>query len=100
VAERRSWLARVLGRQPPGLPGPLAAAQQRAASHFDRHSVWLHNSVRAGVGLGLAVLIASLTGAQHSFWVVLGALSVLRSNAFSTGQNAVRGLVGTVAGFA
>ena len=100
AAERRSWLERLLGRRPPaGLPGPLASAQQRAASHFERHSVWLHNSLRGGAGLGLAVLIASLTGAQHSFWVVLGALSVLRSNALSTGQNALRGLLGTVAGF-
>jgi hypothetical protein len=36
---------------------------------------------------------------QHSFWVVLGTLSVLRSNALNTGQNVVRGLAGTVAGF-
>jgi hypothetical protein len=100
AAERRSWLARALGREPAQRARSLAAAQERAASHIDRGSVWLHNSLRGGVALGLAVLIASLTGAQHSFWVVLGALSVLRSNAFSTGQNAVRGLAGTVAGFA
>ena len=37
----------------------------------------------------------NLTGVQHSFWVVLGTLSVLRSNALSTGQNIVRGLLGT-----
>ncbi len=36
---------------------------------------------------------------QHSFWVVLGALSVLRSNALSIGQNVLRGLLGTVVGF-
>jgi len=40
------------------------------------------------------VLVASLIGAEHSFWVILGSLSVLRSNALSTGQNAVRGLLG------
>ena len=33
------------------------------------------------------MLVANLTGVQHSFWVVLGTLSVLRSNALSTGQN-------------
>ena len=32
--------------------------------------------------------------------VVLGTLSVLRSNALSTGQSALRGLVGTTIGFA
>ncbi len=99
AAERRSWPARVLGRQPAGLPGTIAAAQQRAASHLEPHSVWLHNSVRGAIGLGLAVLIARLTGVQHSFWVVLGALSVLRSNALSTGQDIARALAGTVAGF-
>jgi uncharacterized membrane protein YccC len=99
AAERRTWLERLLGRQPKGLAGALSAAQQRASAHIDRNSVWLHNSVRGAVGLGLAVLIANRTGVQHSFWVVLGTLSVLRSNALSTGQNAVRGLLGTVAGF-
>jgi uncharacterized membrane protein YccC len=100
AADRRSWVERLLGRQPAGLPGALSAAQERAAAHVERHSVWLHNSVRGAAGLGLAVLVANLTGVQHSFWVVLGTLSVLRSNALSTGQNALRGLLGTVAGFA
>lgn len=99
AAERRSWLEQLLGRQPEGVPGALFAAGQRAAAHVDRHSVWLHNSVRGAAGLGLAVLVAHLTGAQHSFWVVLGTLSVLRSNALSTGQNVVRGMLGTAAGF-
>ncbi|HEV2370637.1 MAG TPA: FUSC family protein, partial [Streptosporangiaceae bacterium] len=100
AAERRSWRKRILGRQPEGLPGTLAAATERATSHVERHSVWLHNSVRAAAALGLAVVVARLTGVQHSFWVVLGALSVLRSNALNTGQNAVRAIAGTVAGFA
>ncbi len=99
AAERRSWLQRLLGRQPEGLGGTLSAAQARASAHFDPHSVWLHNSVRGAAGLGLAVFVANRTGVQHSFWVVLGTLSVLRSNALSTGQNAVRGVLGTVVGF-
>jgi hypothetical protein len=100
AAERRGWLARLLGRQPLGLPNTILAARQRASSHLESHSVWLHNSLRGAIGLGLAVLVARLTGVQHSFWAVLGTLSVLRSNALNTGQNAVRGLLGTVAGFA
>jgi len=99
AAERRSWLERLLGHQPEGLAGPLPAARERAAAHVERHSVWLHNSVRGAAGLGLAVLVANLTGVQHSFWVVLGTLSVLRSNALNTGQTVIRGLLGTVAGF-
>jgi len=100
AAEQRSWLDRLLGRQPTGIVGTLSAARERAAAHIEWHSVWLHNSVRGSVALGLAVLVAALTDVQHGFWVVLGTLAVLRSNALSTGQNALRGLLGTVAGFA
>jgi uncharacterized membrane protein YccC len=99
AAERRSWVARLLGRQPAGLAGTLSAAQERATAHVDRDSVWLHNSVRGAVGLGLSVFVANRTGVQHSFWVVLGTLSVLRSNALATGQTVLSGLSGTVVGF-
>jgi uncharacterized membrane protein YccC len=99
AAERRSWAKRLLGRQPEGVPGTLSAAQERAAASVDPHSVWLHNSVRGAVGLGLAVLVARLTDVEHAFWVVLGALSVLRSNALNTGHDVVRAMLGTVAGF-
>src|SRR5262249_54738079 len=98
AADRRSWPERLLGRTPPGLPGVVTAARQRAASHLEPHSVWLRNSLRGAVGLALAVLVASETGVQHSFWVILGTLSVLRSNALNTGQTVVRGLAGTAAG--
>jgi uncharacterized membrane protein YccC len=99
AAARRSWLEQLLGHQPTGLGGTLSLVQERAGSHVERHSLWLRNSVRGAVALGLAVLVAKLTGVQHAFWVVLGTLSVLRSNALSTGQNVVRGLLGTLVGF-
>lgn len=99
AAERRGWLDRFLGRQPAGLSSTLTAAHERVQSHVERHSVWLHNSLRGAVALGAAVLVANLSGVQHSFWVVLGTLSVLRSNALNTGQNVLRGILGTVVGF-
>ena len=99
AADRRGWIGRLLGRQPTGAAGSLSAAQERVAAHVEPHSVWLHNSVRGAIGLGLAVLVADLTDVQHGFWVVLGTLSVLRSNALNTGQNVLRSLLGTVAGF-
>jgi uncharacterized membrane protein YccC len=99
AAERRSWRERWLGRQPAGVPGTLSAARERIMSYLEPHSVWLHNSLRGAAGLGLAVLAARLTGVQHSFWVVLGALSVLRSNALNTGEDAVRAMIGTAVGF-
>ena len=98
AAERRSWLQRMLGRRPAGLAGTLSVAETRAAAHVQPHSVWLRNSIRGAAGLGVAVLVARLTGVQHAFWVVLGTLSVLRSNALSTGQDALRALAGTVVG--
>jgi uncharacterized membrane protein YccC len=99
AAERRTWWQRMLGRQPAGVVATITAVEQRAGAHLDRHSVWLHNSVRGAIGLGLAVLAAEELGQQHSFWIVLGTLSVLRSNALSTGQNVLRGLAGTIGGF-
>jgi hypothetical protein len=99
AADRRSWADRLLGRQPRGLATTLAAAQERAGSHAARQSVWLQNSVRGAVGLGLAVLVSQLAGVDHAFWVVLGTLSVLRSNALNTGQTVVRAVAGTAAGF-
>ena len=78
--------------------GVWAAARERAAAHLEPHSVWLHNSLRGAVGLGVAVTLAQVTSAQHAFWVLLGTLSVLRSNALNTGQNALRAVAGTVIG--
>ncbi|TCO32329.1 fusaric acid resistance family protein [Kribbella orskensis] len=98
AARRRTWWQHVAGSPPPGAGSVLASAQDRAGAHVERHSVWLHNSVRGAAALALAVLVADLTGVGHSFWVVLGTLSVLRSNALTTGQNVVRALAGTVVG--
>ncbi|MEY9861699.1 putative membrane protein YccC [Catenulispora sp. GAS73] len=97
-AWQRSWPDRLLGREPGALAKPLASARERAGAHLGWNSVWLHNSVRGAIGLALAVLLADLTSVQHSFWVLLGTLSVLRSNALNTGQNAMRAVLGTVLG--
>jgi uncharacterized membrane protein YccC len=97
-AEQRGWFAKLLGLEPGAVRQPLAAAWERGRAHVEWHSVWLHNSLRGAVGLGIAVTLANLTSAQHSFWVLLGTLSVLRSNALNTGQNALRAVTGTVVG--
>jgi hypothetical protein len=99
AAERRTWLEQLLGRQPAGLAGPLSAAHERAGAHVARQSLWLQNSIRGAAALGIAVLIANLSGVQHAFWVVLGTLAVLRSNALSTGESLLRGIGGTAVGF-
>ena len=63
-------------------------------------SVRLHDSVRTGVALGIAVLIADLASLKQGFWVALATLAVLRSTAFSTERRAVEAAVGTAIGFA
>jgi uncharacterized membrane protein YccC len=98
AAAERSWPERLLGREPGSLSGPLRSARERAAAHLEPHSVWLHNSIRGAIGLGIGVSLIHVTSLQHAFWVLLGTLSVLRSNALNTGQNAFRALGGTLAG--
>jgi uncharacterized membrane protein YccC len=100
AAGERSWLDRLLGRQPEGALRPIGAARRRAGAHLAWSSQALRNSVRGGAALGLSVLVAELTSLQHGFWVVFGTLAVLRSNALNTGQNFLKALVGTSVGFA
>src|SRR6185312_5802083 len=71
-----------------------------ALRHASVRSVWFVNSLRAALAIAAAVAVADLTSVKHGFWVVLGTLSVLRTNAGSTGSTAFRALLGTVAGFA
>ena len=70
-----------------------------AAGHLTFRSVWFRNSLRGAVALAIAVAVVETTTVQHGFWVVLGTLSVLRSNALGTGSTAVRAVVGTALGF-
>jgi uncharacterized membrane protein YccC len=98
TAERRDFFDRVLGHEPGGT-SPWSSARARITSHLQRHSVWLHNSVRGAIGLTIAILVVEEIAVEHSFWVILGTLSVLRSNALNTGQNALRAVIGTVVGF-
>jgi uncharacterized membrane protein YccC len=100
-AERRRWFgAPRAGAARGGRWGTLAAAAGFVARHASMRSVWFRNSARGAVALAAAVAVADLTGVQHGFWVVLGTLSVLRTNAASTGSTAWRALLGTAVGFA
>ncbi len=85
-------------QQPTPARAALEATEQLAAEHASVRSVWFQNSVRGAAGLAVAVFIAQRTGLQHSFWVVLGTLSVLRSNALGTGWSILSALAGTAVG--
>jgi hypothetical protein len=71
----------------------------RILSHLSFRSVWFRNALRGAVGLALAVTVIEVTNVSHGFWVVLGTLSVLRTNALGTGATALRAVGGTALGF-
>ena len=97
--ERRRWYG-----QQSGTPAGVLPALTNVTGFFARHasirSVWFLNALRGSIALAIAVTVADVSGVQHGFWVVLGTLSVLRTNAASTGATAVRALAGTAVGFA
>lgn len=90
LGETWSWTALRLKR--------LARTRRVLASHTGLKSSWMRNSVRAALGIALAVLVADLVAAQNAFWVVLGTLSVLRSNAMGTRGSAFQAIGGTLGG--
>jgi uncharacterized membrane protein YccC len=86
-----------------GAPGRLSGVRRYsgiAARHASVRSVWFVNSVRGSLAIAAAIAVAGATSVQHGFWVVLGTLSVLRTNAGATGASALRALLGSVIGFA
>jgi uncharacterized membrane protein YccC len=83
-----------------GRSRPVIRIVRTIRAHLTPTSGVLHQSLRVGIGLALAVLLARELQLQHAFWVVLGTLSVLRSNAFGTGRTTVEALAGTIIGVA
>jgi hypothetical protein len=105
AADARPVWARVLGR---GLPEtgtadwvmPETVAVAAIAKGFvATRAVVLRNSLRTGFGLAVAVAVTHIFPVQHGFWVVLAAMSVLRSSALTTGTRVLRAVTGTVIGF-
>ncbi len=99
AAARRRWYGGDEGPTSETRVGRVVSAGGVAARHASLRSVWFINSLRGALALAAAVTVADLTDVQHGFWVVLGTLSVLRTNAASTGATAFKAIAGTVAGF-
>ncbi|OBK71306.1 FUSC family protein [Mycobacterium sp. 1274761.0] len=106
AADARPVWARALGM---GLPAttatdrliPATAAVTVTTSGFlTGRAVAVRNALRTGLGLAVAVAVTHLFPVEHGFWVVLGAMSVLRSSALTTGTKTLRAVVGTAIGFA
>ncbi|WP_319452996.1 MULTISPECIES: FUSC family protein [unclassified Mycobacterium] len=104
-ADARPVWARVLGRRLPesGAADRVLSESEAIASlptgFVATRAVVVRNSLRTGLGLAAAVAITHLFPVQHGFWVVLGAMSVLRSSALTTGTRVVRAVGGTAIGF-
>jgi len=105
AADARPVWARVLGRRLPeaGAAERLLSESQALTSlpggFLATRAVVVRNSIRTGLGLALAVAVTHVFPVQHGFWVVLGAMSVLRSSALTTGTRVIRAVVGTTIGF-
>jgi uncharacterized membrane protein YccC len=82
-------------RSRPSAPREVA---RLLAEHARLRSVWFRNSIRGAAALTIAVYVAQRASLQHSFWVVLGTLSVLRSSALGTGSTIVQAVAGTALG--
>lgn len=102
--DARPFADRILGR---GLPETGVADRVHTRSSVLRsllgylrtRSVTVLNSLRTGLALALAVVVTMVLPVQNGLWVVLGALSVLRSSASSTRTTVKRAVLGTVIGF-
>jgi uncharacterized membrane protein YccC len=105
AADARPVWARVLGRRLPETGAadwvmPETVAVTAITKGFlATKAVVLRNSLRTGLGLALAVAVTHIFPVEHGFWVVLGAMSVLRSSALTTGTRVVRAVAGTAVGF-
>jgi hypothetical protein len=105
AADARPVWARALGlRLPPTtatdrLMPATASIATTTTGFLSGQSVAVRNALRTGLGLALAVAVTHVFPVEHGFWVVLGALSVLRSSALTTGTKTLRAVVGTAIGF-
>jgi uncharacterized membrane protein YccC len=96
--EARWYRAAALHQAAEQASSVLHATERVAAEQASPRSILFRNSVRGAVALSVSVFVAQEAGLQHAFWVVLGTLSVLRSNALSTGATVLSALAGTAVG--
>ena len=71
---------------------------QTIRTHLESPSTVLQGSLRVAIGLALAVWVARTFDFSHSFWIVLGTIQVLRSNALGTGRTVLLAVAGNSIG--
>lgn len=102
--DARPLADRILGRGLPetGIAGRVQTGRNAVLSllgYLRTWSVTVINSLRTGLALALAVVVTLVLPVQNAMWVLLGALSVLRSSAAGTRTTALKALRGTAIGF-
>lgn len=105
----------MLGRRVLGLPAehypsggdqhtiptpPVATSWGEIRAQATLKSPWGRLALRTGVGLSIAVLVVSLMGIAHGFWVVLGVIAILRFDSLTTVKSALLAIIGTFVGAA
>lgn len=103
AADGRPLWAKLLGRRLPETGVADRVATKRTAfaalgGYLSTRSITVINSLRTGLALALAVTVTFTFPVPNAPWVVLGALTVLRSSAATTGTTAVRTVGGTAIG--
>jgi uncharacterized membrane protein YccC len=100
-----SYLAVLLGRNAAIASGGRPDVHETAThigrtilAHLESPSTVLQGSLRVAIGLALAVFVARSFGLSHGFWVVLGTIQVLRSNALGTGRSIIQAVAGNAVG--
>jgi uncharacterized membrane protein YccC len=67
-------------------------------AHLESPSTVLQAGLRVAIGLAVAVWVAREFDLSHGFWVVLGTIQVLRSNALGTGRTVILAVLGNAIG--
>jgi uncharacterized membrane protein YccC len=100
-----SYLAILLGRNAaiaagarPDIRDTATHVLRTIQAHLESPSTVLQGSLRVAIGLALAVWVARAFDLSHAFWVVLGTIQVLRSNALGTGRTVIQAVVGNAIG--
>jgi len=83
---------------PPDIGDTASHIFRTIRTHLEAPSTVLQDSLRVAIGLALAVWVARTLDISHAFWVVLGTIQVLRSNALGTGRTIIMAVVGNAIG--
>ena len=77
---------------------PMPSIRRELLSNVNLRSPWARLALRTGLGIATAILVVELIGLAHGFWVMLGVVSVLRFDPFTTVKIGGLAIVGTIIG--